>query len=124
MMDNTARVLTQTPEQLEQPAATPRATPKTQTHTRVHVSAFEKLCYFGLAVVACAVAVLTLNLQTSIADMNRTTQSLSHSTVVETRKIDNLEQAVSELTSADRLSAFAKAHGLTISEDSVKQAVK
>lgn len=123
MMDNTARVLTQTPAQ-EQPRTVAKPKVTATPRQRVHISPFEKVCAGVLAFAVCGMVVATLGIQASIVQTTRDFQSTQVKTSKENQKIANLEQAVSELTDSERLSAFAKAHGMTVAEDSVKQAVK
>jgi cell division protein FtsL len=123
MMDNAARVT-----QTEIPASKPQAKPQPQAvpvhKTRVRFSPLEKLlsCTIGLVVLGFAVA--TVFAQVGVIQ----TQHSFHDTQVRITKVNtgiaNFQQAVSELTDSSRLNAFAKAHGLTVIEGSVKQAVK
>ncbi|WDF81676.1 cell division protein FtsL [Lacticaseibacillus pabuli] len=126
MMDNAARVLQSNPET----TATPIRKTSTQTqavpvhNTRVHVSPFEKLCICSLTIVTMAIAVACVMVQSRITQTTRAYQMTQIKTSQVNHGITNLEQAVSELSDSQRLSAFAKAHGLTVVEGSVKQAVK
>lgn len=123
MMDNAARVIqTEIPASKPQTQSHPKAAPVHKT--RVRFSPLEKLlsCTIGLVVLGFAVA--TVFAQVSVIQ----TEHSFHDTQVHITKVNtgiaNFQQAVSELTDSSRLSAFAKAHGLTVIEGSVKQAVK
>ena len=126
MMDNAARVFQSNPE------TTTTSVPKTSTRTQVcpvhnthvHVSPVEKLCICSLTIITVAIAVACVMVQSTITQTMRENQMTQIKTTQVNHGITNLEQAVSELSDSQRLSAFAKAHGLTVVEGSVKQAVK
>lgn len=123
MMDNAARV-TQT--EIPAPKQAPRPQQRPAVVHKVHIkfSPLEKLLMMTVGLVALGFAIATVFAQVGVIQ----TQHTYHDTQVRITKVNkgiaNFEQAVSELTDSERLSAFAKAHGLTVVEGSVKQAVK
>ncbi|WP_155285925.1 cell division protein FtsL [Lacticaseibacillus zhaodongensis] len=129
MVDNTARVYANPdsePGQTPQPNSQPR--PQVQTaplhKTRVRFSAFERVMTVTLGLLAAGMAGACVSAQVNVATTQRTYQKEQGQIEQVNKGIANFEQAVSELTDSERLSSFAKAHGLTVVEGSVKQAVK
>ncbi len=127
MVDNTARVLNPQPVQPETPQTTTQVSPRIQSAPKTkHVaySPIERVLIGAIALAVTALAILCLFAQFGLSGAQRTLQDTQTKISQASTQIDTYQQSVSELTDSSRLTAFAKAHGLTVIEGSIKRAVK
>lgn len=123
MASNTARQLV-APELIpnQQPAI--HTAPDVQPNQKVALSAMEKmtLAIIGIAFFGMLVGLLTTKIAVVNAqrDLQTTTQTM---TQVHARNSD-LKQEIGELTSSDRLDAFAQKNGLTLNENNIRNVSK
>lgn len=129
MVDNTARALD--PQTL-QPAAPKqpqkKVAPKVQVQAKpskhVAFSPLERVLVCTIGIAVAAIAIMCLFAQFGLSGAQRTLQNTETKIAATTARIDTYQQSVSELSDSARLTAFAKAHGLTVIDGSIKQAVK
>ncbi|MCG4282048.1 cell division protein FtsL [Lacticaseibacillus saniviri] len=128
MLDNTARqlqpeeeALVQQPEPQPKPQVTaaPAAAP-----LAVPFSAFEKGLALLAGVLAVAVSIFCLFSQNQLANTQRQYEDVQSAITTQTQKINNYKQSIGELSNSERLSAFAKEHGLTVVEGNIKRVSK
>ncbi|WP_127848883.1 cell division protein FtsL [Lacticaseibacillus hulanensis] len=130
MVDNTARALdpqtTLQPQQNPKQAPKKQAAPSVQVQPQKHVafSPVERLLVCAIGVAVTAIAILCLFAQFGLSGARRTLQDTQEKISQTSTQIDTYQQSVSELSDSARLTAFAKAHGLTVIEGSIKRAVK
>lgn len=129
MVDNTARDYANSSAEPD-PAPRPKAQPKPKVQAaplhkqRVRFSPFERLMSAAIGLLAAGMAAMCVCAQLNVATTQRMYQKTQVQIAQVNKGIANFEQSVSELTDSQRLSSFAQAHGLTVVEGSVKQAVK
>lgn len=123
MLESTARNLQNYETVQAQPEESVQADASAVTH-KVAISKMESLLLFGLGL-------LTICLMTALVTMKVSETAAQNSLDTVTTQITNtttnnvnLQQEVSELTSYDRLSSFAKKHNLKMSNSNVRNVAK
>ncbi|WP_125762663.1 cell division protein FtsL [Companilactobacillus hulinensis] len=123
MRESTARNLTNY-EAVEQPQFNPVEAPKTATKHKVALSKLEATLIVGLGLLTLALMVSLVSVKVSMTSaQNNLDQITTEITKVNTNNV-NLRQEISEMTSFDRLSAFAKKHDLKMSNKNVRNVSK
>lgn len=123
MASNTARQLV-APELIPNQQPTIHTAPNEQPNRKVALSAMEKttLAIIGIAFFGMLVGLLTTKI--AVVNAQRDLQTTSRSmTQVHARNSD-LKQEIGELTSSDRLDAFAQKNGLTLNENNIRNVSK
>lgn len=125
MADNTARQIAIEVAPQQNPAYTPQSNPKTAAQPQVKtLSKFDKMIMLTIAVSLFALAVGLLTTKVALINAQRQLQNTTNDIVQGTAKRNNLKQSVGELTSSDRLNAFAQEHGLTLKESNIRNVSK
>lgn len=127
-MDSTVRKI--------QPQITPEITPEIVTQAqpvelprvavkqRVRFSMFEKVMASVITAIAITLMVVLVHTTVSVSASQRQLQDVQTSiTKVKTANTD-LQQEIGELSSSDRLAAYAKKNGLTFKEANVRNVTK
>ncbi|WP_407891732.1 cell division protein FtsL [Lacticaseibacillus sp. N501-2] len=127
MQESTARQLR--PEVVDpiiQPQTPPQKAPDVQAAPRPsrRFSPFERVLSAICGLAACATCLLFLNAQTQLDTNNRTYQDVQAQIATQNQSVADLKQSVGELSNSSRLSAYAKAHGLTVIEANIKRVNK
>lgn len=123
MNDNTVRKIAVEPQiTVDTPAQTaPVAAP---TPSKVPFSGLERFGLCCVAVVTLVLMVLLVQTNVGVASAQRQLQNVqSHITQVQSSNVD-LRQEVSELSSSDRLSAYAQKNGLAFDDANVRNVSK
>lgn len=111
-----------TPEIVTQ--AKPIELPQISVKQKVRYSMFEKVMACVIAVTAVIMMVMLVHTTVSVSTSQRQLQDVQTSiTKVKTINMD-LQQEIGELSSSDRLAAFAKKNGLTFKEANVRNVTK
>ncbi|WP_125707965.1 cell division protein FtsL [Companilactobacillus zhongbaensis] len=123
MLESTARNL----QSYETAESNPQTQVQTQTNTATHKVAISKtesflLVALGVLTVVLMTALVTTKVSQTVAQNNLTDVTTKISKT-NTNNV-NLQQEVSELTSYDRLSSFAKKHDLKMSNKNVRNVTK
>ncbi|MFD1483718.1 cell division protein FtsL [Lacticaseibacillus baoqingensis] len=127
MLDNTAR-------QLQDPMpAAPQSAPELQKKPQAPAkpavnpkafSPFERVLSAVCGIAAVGVCLLYLSGQTQLANTNRTYQDVQAQIATQNQSVTDLKQTIGELSNSNRLSNYAKAHGLTVIEGNIKRVTK
>ena len=118
--ESTARNL-QEYQVAEQPKPEVQVAPKTHS---VALSKFEISSIVGLALLAMALMVTLVSMKVSMTSSQNQLDSLTTQITKTNTSNVNLRQEISELTSFDRLSSFAKKHNLKMSDNNVRNISK
>ncbi|WP_125605295.1 cell division protein FtsL [Lapidilactobacillus bayanensis] len=111
-----------TPEIVTQ--AQPLELPQIEVKQKVRFSAFEKVMASVIAAIAVIMMVALVHTTVSVSASQRQLQDVQTSiTKVKTANTD-LQQEIGELSSSDRLAAYAKKNGLTFKEANVRNVTK
>jgi len=102
-----------------QPAV--QASPKSRS---VALSKFETCSIVGLALLTLALMVTLVSIKVSMTSSQNQLDSLTTQITKTNTSNVNLRQEISELTSFDRLSSFAKKHDLKMSDNNVRNISK
>ncbi|WP_125589503.1 cell division protein FtsL [Companilactobacillus jidongensis] len=122
MRESTARNLANY-ETVEQPQSNPAGAPKPATH-KVALSKLEATLIVGLGFLTLILMVSLVSIKVSMTSAQNNLDHISTQiTQVNTDNV-NLRQEISEMTSFDRLSAFAKKHNLKMSNKNVRNVSK
>ena len=123
MASNTARQLV-TPEPILEPQPTIHTTTVERPKTRVALSVIEKLAItlIGIAFFGMLVSLLTTKI--AVVNAQRDLQSTTQKMVQVHAKNSDLKQEIGEMTSSDRLNAFAQKKGLTLNENNIRNVSK
>jgi cell division protein FtsL len=127
MLDNTARQLQEPVPAAPQPAPKPQAAPQTAPQPAVNprtFSPFERVLSALCGVVAVGVCLLYLGGLTHLANTDRTYQDVQARIATQNQSVTDLKQTIGELSNSNRLSNYAKAHGLTVIEGNIKRVTK
>ena len=125
-MDSTVRKIQPefSPEVVTQtePVASPQVTVREKS--KVALSKFEKLMIGAVTCVAVAMMMVLVHTSVNVSSSQRQLQDIqANITKIQTANVD-LQQEVSELTSSDRLTTFAKQNGLTFIDGNVRNVTK
>jgi|GEM_PF-635777 len=126
MLDNTARQLDPEPmiqPEQPQPAITPQAIPVAQPQA-VPFTAFERGLAFMAGALIVVMSLWCLFTRTNLAATQRSYEDVQSQIADQTTKVNNYKQAIGELSTSERLSAFAKDHGLTTANGTIKRVTK
>lgn len=126
IVDNTARMLDPQTQPQQAPKKQQKTAPVVQPQPSKHVafSPLERVLVCTIAIAVTTIAILCLFAQFGLSGARRTYQNTQTKISQTATQIDTYQQSVSELTASSRLTAFVKAHGLTVVNGSIKQAVK
>lgn len=105
----------------EQPKQVVQAAPKTNS---VALSKFEICSIVGLAILTLALMVTLVSIKVSMTSSQNKLDSLTTQISKTNTSNVNLRQEVSELTSFDCLSSFAKKHNLKMNDNNVRNISK
>ncbi len=94
-----------------------------QTHS-VSLSKFETVSIVGLALLTLALMVVLVSTKVSMTSSQNKLDSLTTQISKTNTSNINLRQEISELTSFDRFSSFAKEHNLKMSDNNVRNISK
>ncbi|PMD67735.1 cell division protein FtsL [Companilactobacillus nuruki] len=117
--ENTARNLQDYQE--AQPEQKVQVAPKTSS---VALSKFETFSIVGLALLTLALMVTLVSIKVSMTSSQNKLDSLTTQISKTNTSNVNLRQEISELTSFDRFSSFAKKHNLKMSDNNVRNISK
>lgn len=123
--DNTVRKIQPTPQQIPQPQ--PQVAPKPETQVkgkRLALNGVERLIIGVIGVIAVALMVLVVQTTASVAKSQRELQNIQTQTSKAKATNVDLKQEISELSSSDRLAAFAKKNGLSFNDANVRNITK
>ncbi|WP_338231381.1 cell division protein FtsL [Companilactobacillus muriivasis] len=118
--DSTARNL-QDYQTAAQPEPKVQAEPKTRS---VALSKFEIFSIVGLGLLTLALMVALVSIKVSMTSSQNRLDSLTTQVSKTNTSNVNLRQEISELTSFDRFSSFAKKHNLKMSDNNVRNISK
>ncbi|MQS74953.1 cell division protein FtsL [Companilactobacillus halodurans] len=118
--ENTARNL-QDYQVAQEPEVQVQATPKKHS---VSLSKFEAFSIVGLALLTLALMVTLVSMKVSMTSSQNKLDSLTTQISKTNTSNVNLRQEISELTSFDRFSSFAKKHNLKMSDNNVRNISK
>lgn len=127
MQDNTARQLVApAPNEAPSPQAVPHQAPKVVAvpKPKPRFAPFERVLAALCGMAACVLCLLYLNTQNQLANANRTYQDVQAKIATQDQSVTDLKQTIGELSNSNRLSSFAKAHGLTVIEKNIKRVNK
>ncbi|APX73055.1 cell division protein FtsL [Companilactobacillus allii] len=123
MKESTARNLTDY-EAVEQPKFNPAKDPQPARKHKVALSKLEATLIVGLGFLTLALMVSLVSIKVSMTSAQNSLDNITTEiTKVNTNNI-NLRQEISEMTSYDRLSTFAKEHNLKMSNKNVRNVSK
>ncbi|TGD25317.1 cell division protein FtsL [Companilactobacillus suantsaicola] len=97
--------------------------PVVKTHS-VSLSKFETVSIVGLALLTLALMVAVVSLKVSMTSSQNELDSLTTQISKTNTSTVNLRQEISELSSFDRFSSFAKKHNLKMSDNNVRNISK
>lgn len=118
--ESTARNL-QDYQAAPEPQQVVQAAPKTRS---VALSKFEICSIVGLALLTLALMVTLVSIKVSMTSSQNKLDSLTTQISKTNTSNVNLRQEISELTSFDRFSSFAKKHNLKMSDNNVRNISK
>ncbi|GEO77877.1 cell division protein FtsL [Companilactobacillus mindensis] len=118
--ESTARNL-QDYQEVAQPQPAVQAAPKTRS---VPLSKFETFSIVGLGLLAMVLMVTLVSIKVSMTSSQNKLDSLTTQITKTNTSNVNLRQEISELTSFDRFSSFAKKHNLKMSDNNVRNISK
>ncbi|GKQ42853.1 cell division protein FtsL [Companilactobacillus sp. RD055328] len=124
-MNNTARdfELYEQPQTIQQPKR--QQEPEKQSRVkRVPISRVEGLLLASLGLVTMALMIALVSVKVSITVSQQQLQKVNTSVDTITSKNVDLRQEVGELTSSQRLTEYAQAHGMTLSDNNVRNVTK
>lgn len=124
MLDNTARQLAAPAPQAPAPQAAPPQAPEVVAVPKTRFAPFERVLAALCGLAACVLCLLYLNTQNQLANANRTYQDVQAKIATQDQSVTDLKQTIGELSNSNRLSSFAKAHGLTVIEKNIKRVNK
>lgn len=108
-------------------APTPQAAPQSAPAAvprRVPLNGWERLLVAAIVGV-CGFFMLTIvSVQVSVTTTQRQYQNVTATVNDKKSQNNDLQQEIGELTSSERLNAFAKAHGLTLIEGNIRNISK
>ena len=105
----------------QQPQEQVQSTPKTSS---VALSKFEILSIVTLALLTLGLMVTLVSIKVSMTSSQNKLDSLTTQITKTNTSNVNLRQEISELTSFDRFSSFAKKHNLKMSDNNVRNISK
>ncbi|WP_119326935.1 cell division protein FtsL [Companilactobacillus musae] len=105
----------------QQPKPEVQVTPESQG---VALSKFETCAIVGLALLTLALMVTLVSIKVSMTSSQNKLDSLTTQISKTNTSNVNLRQEISELTSFDRFSSFAKKHNLKMSDNNVRNISK
>ncbi len=125
MLDNTARQLAPqpTPAIPKAPAQAPQSVPEVKPQA-TSFSPFERVLVCACGLLVAVMCLLYLGGQNQLANSNRTYQDVQTKIATQSQSVTDLKQTIGELSNSNRLSNFAKAHGLTVIEGNIKRVNK
>ncbi|WP_162259760.1 cell division protein FtsL [Lacticaseibacillus brantae] len=126
MLDNTARQLDPEPmiqPEQPQPAITPQAIPAAAPKA-VPFTVFERGLAFMAGALIVVMSLWCLFTRTNLATTQRAYEDMQSQIADQTTKVNNYKQAIGELSTSERLSAFAKDHGLSTTNGTIKRVTK
>jgi len=108
-----------------QPATQPEPKVQAEPKTRsVALSKFEIFSMVGLGLLTLALMIALVNVKVSMTSSQNQLDSLTTKITKTNTSNVNLRQEISELTSFDRFSSFAKEHNLKMSDNNVRNISK
>ncbi|MFD1471466.1 cell division protein FtsL [Companilactobacillus mishanensis] len=123
MIESTARDLTN----YETVVAQPKQETNTQTLTVTHkvaISKTESLLLIGLGILTVCLMTALVSVKVSMTSAQNHLDAITTQITNTNTNNVNLQQEVSEMTSYDRLSKFAKKHNLKMSNKNVRNVTK
>lgn len=123
--DNTVRKIQPTPQQA--PQSQPQVTPKPQAKPqgkRLALNGVERVIIGIIGAVVVALMVLVVQTTASVAKNQRELQNIQAQTSKAKATNIDLKQEISELSSSDRLTTFAKKNGLSFNDANVRNITK
>ncbi|KRL67920.1 cell division protein FtsL [Companilactobacillus versmoldensis] len=121
MLESTARNLEN--YQTVETGTQTQAKPTTVTH-KVAISKTESLLLVGLGLLTLCLMTALVTMKVSMTSAQNNLDSVTTKITNTTTNNVNLQQEVSELTSYDRLSNFAKKHNLKMNNKNVRNVTK
>lgn len=119
--ESTARNLQEYQVEQQQPQEQTQSVPKTSS---VALSKFEILSIVTLALLTLGLMVTLVSIKVSMTSSQNKLDSLTTQITKTNTSNVNLRQEISELTSFDRFSSFAKKHNLKMSDNNVRNISK
>ncbi|WP_436667360.1 cell division protein FtsL [Latilactobacillus sakei] len=123
MATNAARQLT-TPESIPSQVQEPTRQSAQQTTQKVAYSTLEKLAVTVIGIAFFVMLVSLLSTKIAVVNAQRTLENTTQDMSQTRAKNNDLKQEIGELTSSDRLDAFAKKNNLKLNENNIRNVAK